>query len=157
MQSKINSLPACSLRWSILTRFTEYVTGMPDGDIALSDGATRESHATFAFPFQGDGGRPGVAVFRFHGAVRFTGHHGMLDVMIAQPIVEIADDTLSLLISDGEGGSLTFAQGNAAHIVNGNAIELRLTVEGSDLFFGRYPAGYPLDPLPHGMPFANLP
>ncbi|RRD51897.1 hypothetical protein EII12_06780 [Buchananella hordeovulneris] len=75
------------LRWGVKESFRNYIkNGAARGKWELSDGATGE----FVFPLA-DGqsltqGRFDGAAFR--GQVRFTGHHGLLDLRVGAPTVE---------------------------------------------------------------------
>ncbi|WP_170245455.1 HtaA domain-containing protein [Microbacterium saccharophilum] len=77
-----------SLRWAISSSFAEYVTGpIAGGAITVSGGSTR-SGGQFQFG-QAAGStydaKTGLGTVSYAGAVRFTGHHGVLDVTIANP------------------------------------------------------------------------
>lgn len=73
---------AAVLRWGMLERFVTYVRRMPDGRTDVNDGAELFDGA-FCFPLLD----AGASFASFGGAVRFAGHHGMLDLIVraAQP------------------------------------------------------------------------
>ena len=80
------------MRWAVKESFIEYVRALEDGSIDAFDGAEWEDGA-FVFPGEasGDGG------VSFTGGVRFRGFAGMLDVRLAEPMIE----------GDGAGMRLT--------------------------------------------------
>src|SRR5690606_12216306 len=77
-----------SLRWAISSSFVSYVTGpIAQGDITVSGGATR-SGSQFQFgQAAGSTYNPatGLGTVGYNGSVRFTGHHGVLDVTVSNP------------------------------------------------------------------------
>lgn len=125
-----------ALQWAISARFSDYVLAVADGVITCTGGATRAERGTFRFP-----GVPPC----FMGSVRFFAHGGMLDVTIADPWIEVVADAIELSIADpDDDGRLVLARGSVPPI--GDRGILRLTPDGSDLFFARYPEGFEIDP-----------
>ena len=88
-----------SAEWGLRQSFRSYIkTGPAHGSWELLDGATGE----FNFPV--DDGQsitadtPGTITFK--GGVHFTGHHGQLDITIANPVVKFTGpDTADLLLN----------------------------------------------------------
>ncbi|KYJ97182.1 HtaA domain-containing protein [Microbacterium sp. CH1] len=106
------TVPGGSLRWAISSSFTNYITGpIAQGAIAVSGGATR-SGGQFQFgqtvggDFDAASGR-GSVVYR--GAVRFTGHHGLLDVTVADPMIRITSASSATLFVTSGGAQVPFA------------------------------------------------
>ncbi|WP_336501377.1 HtaA domain-containing protein [Microbacterium paraoxydans] len=106
------TVPGGSLRWAISSSFTNYITGpIAQGAIAVSGGATR-SGGQFQFgqtvggDFDATSGR-GSVVYR--GAVRFTGHHGVLDVTVADPMIRITSASSATLSVTSGGAQVPFA------------------------------------------------
>lgn len=131
-----------ALIWGVKASLLAYVHGMPDGRVEAADGASA-SGAGFTFPGAGE-------PLAFRGSVAFTGHGGMMRVVLAEPrLVETADGW-DLTVRDDEvpGGRLRFATVEALDddAAGGRrATGTRLTADGADLFFGPYAEGTPLD------------
>lgn len=124
------------LAWSVKDSFVGYVRGMTDGRIVL-EGATDLGEA-FGFPATD-------TPDRFSGRVTFSGHHGMMRVVIAEPWIEPAADAWMLSIADPDdpGQRLPFAR--IARFDGATASGTTLTADGADLFFGPYREGTELD------------
>lgn len=139
---------ATALQWSVHEGFVDYVTGLPDGRIAVSDPATRDRTNSIRFPIAlpGDGSR--VA---FAGSVEFVGHGGMLSVLMAEPVVARRADRIVMSIVDDDVVdtrtdvvSLNGLQAAGSDLVFN---EVALTAEGAELFFGQYAQGTPFAPV----------
>ncbi|WP_205814124.1 HtaA domain-containing protein, partial [Microbacterium sp. K24] len=122
------NVPGGSLRWAISSSFVSYITGpIAQGSIAVSDGATR-SGGQFQFG-QTVGGdfdvTTGLGSVAYGGSVRFTGHHGVLDVTLANPVIRITSaNTATLYVSSG-GAQVAFATldlGSAARTTANGAV-----------------------------------
>lgn len=89
-------------RWGVRQSFLSYVEGpIAHGAIEVTAPATRDG-GVFAFPqtskdWEADA-EPGSAAFG--GAIRFTGHDGVLDLTLANPTVEILDPAHATLSVD---------------------------------------------------------
>lgn len=106
------TVPGGSLRWAISSSFTDYITGpIAQGAITVSGGATR-SGGQFQFG-QTAGGDYDVTTGRgsvvYRGAVRFTGHHGVLDVTVADPMIRITSTSSATLFVTSGGTQVPFA------------------------------------------------
>src|SRR5690606_34709003 len=117
-----------SLRWAISSSFVSYVTGpIAQGDITVSGGATR-SGGQFQFgQAAGSTYNPstGVGTVGYNGSVRFTGHHGVLDVTVSNPRVEIISASSAMLYVTSGGSRVPFASVNlaaAAKTTTGGAV-----------------------------------
>ncbi|MCK3768789.1 HtaA domain-containing protein [Microbacterium aerolatum] len=100
-----------SLRWAISSSFVNYITTTAQGEIFVSGGATR-SGGQFQFgQAAGTTYNPatGVGSVSYNGSVRFTGHHGVLDVTVAQPRIEITSPSAATLYVTSGGSRVAFA------------------------------------------------
>ncbi|WP_194421373.1 HtaA domain-containing protein [Microbacterium abyssi] len=105
-----------SLRWAISSTFVNYITTTAQGEIFVSGGATR-SGSQFQFgQAAGTTYNPatGLGHVGYNGSVRFTGHHGVLDVTVSNPRVEIASATSATLYVTSGGARVPFATLNLA-------------------------------------------
>jgi len=132
------------LRWGIKRSFLRYIARMPDGACSVTDGADPVDESAFRFESAGD--------LRFRGDVRFSGHHGLLFVRIADPEL-LVDGTRGTLTVAGDPRDpdgpervplVTFELTDAGDgTTNGTVV--RLTPHGAELFNSVYPAGEPFD------------
>ena len=153
-----------SAEWGLRQSFRNYIkTGPAKGSWELLDGATGE----FNFPVN-DGqsltaDTPGTITFK--GGVHFTGHHGQLDITIANPVVKFTGpNTADLLLnvkSKAMGaadvtdyGQIEFAKlSNIAIQHDGEkkltvkAPKVVLTAKGAQGFANFYKEGTELDPF----------
>ncbi|TXS51644.1 HtaA domain-containing protein [Streptomyces sp. t39] len=156
-----------SLVWGVKESFRKYLAGpIAQGRITVSEGA-RQAEGNGLFTFAGGKGTYDTATHAsntgFAGAVRFEGHHGVLDFTLSdikvgtgrtagtitadvkgnnngtpsqKDDVVIADlDLTGIRPGQGDGGAMVFAN-----------IPATLTADGSAAFAGFYPAGTALDP-----------
>ncbi|MFC7876306.1 HtaA domain-containing protein [Isoptericola sp. NPDC057391] len=128
--------------WGVKASLVQYTQAMPDGRVETADGVEATA-AGFRFP-------PADEPLAFRGSVTFTGHGGMMRVVLADPrLVETADGWDLTVRDDGvPGGRLRFATLEAlAPDADGGrrATRTRLTADGADLFFGPYVEGTQLD------------
>lgn len=154
------------LSWGFKESFRAYIDGsIANGEWTVADGATYD---TPSFGFPAGSGRvdprdPNGSV-AFTGAVRFTGHGGVLDTTIANPVLVLrADGTGVLLLDvsgptmDGDQVSVTEAEfldvdlaGQDLTPVDGvitiEEAPTTLTADG-EVAFPNYPAGEAFDPV----------
>jgi hypothetical protein len=147
------------LVWAVKESLISYVERLDDGAVEVISPATR-SEAGFWFPTAeasadpvGDGA---PTVLQFLGAVRLTGHWGMLDVELRDPRIELdcghgtlfvrdrgsRDPEARLSLADLTVGGTTAENGSA--VVEATAT---LTGHGRLLLGGQYAVGEPLSPL----------
>ena len=94
-----------TLTWGFKESFRAYIDGsVANGEWTVADGATYE---TPSFGFVLDAGRldprvPAGSV-SFDGSVRFTGHGGVLDTMIANPVLLVRPEGAGILLLDVSG------------------------------------------------------
>lgn len=150
-----------SLTWGVKQSFRDYVTG-PVAHGAIT--ATGVGTAGGAFVFgQASGGtfNGTTGTSNYAGSVRFTGHDGMLDLRLANPIVRIDSATSgSLLVSVNGGAAVRFASlalaAGSRSVLSGGAVRYTsvpasLTAQGAAAFGFQgeqfYPVGTALDPV----------
>ncbi|MFD6816789.1 HtaA domain-containing protein [Microbacterium sp. NPDC060132] len=150
------SVPGGSLRWAISTSFANYVAGpIAQGAIQVSGGATR-SGGQFQFG-QTVGGdydaSTGLGSVVYRGAVRFTGHHGVLDVTVSDPVVRVTSTGAATVYVTSGGAQVPFATldlTRAARITANGAVTYSgapatLTAAGRDRVLSGYSTT--LDPV----------
>ncbi|WP_169747772.1 HtaA domain-containing protein, partial [Demequina subtropica] len=144
-----------TLVWGVDADFRSYVTGpIAQGSITVT-GATAKNGL---FTFTQSGGnadadaRTGTA--RYAGSVTFTGHHGALDLTIADPRVRFTA-TGAVLTAAVDGTRVDFAtldlsaatRTTADGATRWTAAPATLTSAGAKAFDGIYEAGRTLDPV----------
>lgn len=149
-----SSVKDSTLSWGVATGFRGYLVDLPDSSTECAGGCT-PSGDEFLFPQSsiiGSGNE-----FRFSGVVRFTGHHGMLDVQISDPMVQLIRDRWFLTVEE-PGSRRPASRSPLAHLpdltvvrdrdrVMGLCIRPELTFEGTYLFGNVYRTGHHMDPL----------
>ena len=154
-----------TLTWGFKESFRSYISGtIANGEWTVADGATYE---TPEFGFHGGAGDFGEV--SFEGAIRFTGHGGILDTTVANPTIEWGggSGTLYLDVSgttqDGDPvdeqrvpfADLTVGEPVAADgRVSYEDVTATLTDEGAEAF-GTYESGEELDPLTIQLTFES--
>jgi hypothetical protein len=158
--------PTPGLYWGIKASFFAYIRGMPDGSASVGAGARPVSGGAIAFARHESGDPASSQALRFRGEVHFTGHFGLLSLVIADPIVELADDRaiLSVRTVTAESGShtplVTFlpdVDDSLSRVRIISAGDVRLLEQGTDLFNNSYPPGEPFDPILVVEPRASTP
>lgn len=151
-------LPPLGLTWGIKRSFIAYITGLPDGTVSATDGATVVESSLFCFaPEESDyDAALGTGVLRFRGDVRLAGHHGMLFVRLLDPWIAFTGGRGVLSISTGGTGgqdrtAVGFLHAAAPREVAGSLlwedVEVVISPEGAELFDGQYAARQSMDPL----------
>ena len=151
-----------TLTWGFKESFRAYI----DSDIAngewTTDGAV--SYDTPAFTWTGGTGTytpiTGDAVISFTGSVRFTGHEGVLDTTIADPVVRLGGGTGVLLLDvsgptmDGtpvDVQDVPFVDLPTAEVVGGGAVRTveadTVLTEDGNAAFPNYEVGAAFDPV----------
>jgi hypothetical protein len=148
-----------TLTWGFKESFRSYISGtIANGEWEVTDGAT---YATPNFGFSGGTGTYGDVAFG--GAIRFTGHGGILDTTVANPRITWGGDS-GVLYLDVSGttqegdpvneagvpfADLTF-NGGVGVTPDGDLrlkdVSATLTDEGATAF-GTYESGEALDPM----------
>lgn len=132
------------LIWGVKESLLKYLTGMARGVIEVFDEAELTDQG-IRFPSADDAPHPLV----FRGAVRMTGHGGLLCVTLGDPVIHREDDgrwLLSACRADGQRIPVAdieqFTQDQTGVVQAGVTT---LTEEGVAIFDGQYPAGTRLD------------
>ena len=149
-----------ALEWGIKQSLVDYVLGMHDGSVTVTDPAS-EIGAGYRFPPESAQQASEDGTLRFAGTVTLSGHGGLLKIVVADPwLVPVtsavagsagtgsAEDRWSLTIVDPyePGSRLVFASIDGLGFETGAAHGTRLTADGADLFFsGPYTEGTELD------------
>ncbi|WP_158256106.1 HtaA domain-containing protein [Corynebacterium sp. 13CS0277] len=157
------AVTATALRWGIKSSFLTYISG------SIAKGAWALSNTTYdqgQFTFSGSRGSVNTAAksgtIGYAGGVRFSGHGGKLDLMIANPeiVFQGSRGTLQATVvsSDMSGtrtdfgrvalADLTFSSLDVSDTqVTGTTSAVTLTAAGAQAFAGFYEAGTALAPL----------
>ncbi|MET0854838.1 MAG: HtaA domain-containing protein, partial [Microterricola sp.] len=145
------------LAWGVYGAFRDYVTGpIASGSITPVDGA---SAAGSAFLFAQAGGtvdlQTGTGTAEYSGGVRFTGHHGALDLTLSAPKLRLDSASRATLSVAVNGARVDFATVNLA--AAGTSTDkgktlvvdapVTLSAAGAIAFQDFYPAGTIFDPL----------
>ncbi len=144
-----------SLTWAVRDSLLRYVAVTARGSYVLGDGTTVTDDGAFTFPL-----RNAVQVgnewrLSFGGSVRFTAHHGLLDIRIAEPEIVTGPQggVLSVRTSD-DGASTTAVAATGAEELGRDGADIvwtanvvHLLESGVELFGGVYPARTDLAPL----------
>jgi hypothetical protein len=155
-----------SLSWGFKESFRAYIDGsIANGEWTVADGATYD---TPSFEFPAEGGRvdprdPNGSI-AFTGSVRFTGHGGILDTTVANPVLVVHSDGTGILLLDVsgptmEGDEVTVTEAEFLDVdlagqnltpVDGvitiDAAPTTLTADGA-VAFPNYEAGSEFDPV----------
>jgi hypothetical protein len=134
------------MAWAVRSSFITYVSGS-GGTIELADGAAMTDAGEFYFPPKAESLSDRDSILGFRGSVRFRAHFGMLDVLIADPIVRRGPDrtaTLSVHTGKGMTSVAVIAQGETireAGVTMWLNSPTSLTATGAELFGGSYVPG----------------
>lgn len=151
-----------SLVWGVKASFRSYISGpVAKGAISVSGGAGTQN-GLFRFGQASTDWKQGAAhsTTAYRGAVRFTGHSGILDLTFSEPTVRIDSPTRGTLLVRVNGGAHvelgTIALGSAARSAVDGGVSytnapVTLTAAGANVFsYGSsrfYPAGTAMDPV----------
>jgi hypothetical protein len=163
--------PGCAvesgaLSWGFKESFRAYIDGsIANGEWTVADGATYD---TPLFGFPASAGRvdprdPNGSV-SFAGSVRFTGHGGILDTTVANPVLVVRPDGTGILLLDVSGPTM---EGDEVTVTEAEFLDVDLTgqnltpvdgvitidaapttlTEDGSVAFPNYEAGSEFDPL----------
>lgn len=150
---------SAQLNWGVKSSFVSYVEGgIAQGKISPSSGASRTGSGFSWGPGTGSLDSNGQGELSFPGAVRFTGHDGIMDTTISSLKVKITGSNSGDLIAnvasqDMEGnplpgGTVTFAKLKFSSLSKtGGTASVTLTAAGAESFAGFYSAGQAMDDL----------
>lgn len=162
-------IDTASLAWGVKESFRAYIgSSIANGAWETSNGAVYET-PTFRWPTAAGSVDPqtGAAEVAFTGGITFTGHGGLLHLVLADPIVRIDDTGAATLLLDVLGtdtsGEVAVDQqdvafatftvdpapswAGAATTEWAQLAPVVLTEEGAAAFGGFYSAGDELDPI----------
>lgn len=112
----VTPIASGSLNWGIKESFRSYITSSIAHGTITTSGA-RASGGSYVFG-QAAGGSfteaSGVGTSNYSGAVRFTGHAGVLDVTVANPVVRVDSATSGTLFVTVNGSQIAMANLNLA-------------------------------------------
>jgi hypothetical protein len=170
-----------TLTWGVKQSFRTYVAGpIAQGAIAVT-GATTNPDGTYAFPVQTGTYDPTSKELTVEstGAVRFTGHHGSLDLTISNLAlrhdgaggldgegvlvadVVSKDQSSGVLVTYDDLELATVDTGSADSVVPGlftiSSRTTTLTTAGAAAFAGFYSAGATMDPISGTVELADGP
>ncbi len=155
-----------TLSWGFKESFRAYIDGsIANGEWTVADGATYD---TPSFGFPAESGRvdprdPNGSI-AFTGSVRFTGHDGILDTTVANPVLVVRPDGTGMLLLDVSGPTM---DGDDVTVTEADFVDVDLTgqnltpvdgvitidaapttlTEDGAVAFPNYEAGSPFDPL----------
>lgn len=151
---------ASGLIWGIKGSFLSYLMRMPDLKSSVTKAAVT-SGGGFFFPLSSQheyDPSTGQGTLKFEGDVRFSGHHGMLFVMFANPWVTFEDDRATLCFADpashpaldqrlpmADLSMRGWSEHLGARAWPGTPAVLR--EDALEFFNGVYPAGEPMEPV----------
>jgi hypothetical protein len=157
---------SAELTWGFKESFRAYIDGsIANGEWTVADGATYDT-PSFGFPAVAgriDPRDPNGSI-AFTGSVRFTGHGGILDTTVANPVLVVNPDATAVLLLDVSGPTMEGDQvtvlaaefvdvdldGQNLTPVDGiitiDAAPTRLTEAGA-VAFPNYEAGAEFDPI----------
>ena len=155
------TIKSANLGWGVRDSFRNYVRGgIANGSWELNG----TSYSSDAFNWSNGTGtfKGGKGSISFSGSVRFTGHHGILDTIIANPRLEINGNSGTLYATmtsnDPSGKATNYGEvallkvdlsglQSSADAVSVNGAATTLTAEGAKAFAGFYEAGKDMAPL----------
>lgn len=160
-----------TLSWGFKESFRAYIDGdIANGEWTTADGATYE---TPSFGWSGGTGSydpaTGTGSVGFTGSVRFTGHDGLLDTTIADPVIRF-DGGSGVLLLDVSGPTMDgtptdlvdveFVALPSVEVMGDDAVRTvdaatELTADGSTAF-PNYAAGEAFDPVSLSMTVGKL-
>lgn len=143
-----------SLTWAVRDSLLRYVTVIAGGSYRVEDGATVAEDGQFTFPLRNAVQTGGQWRLSFAGCVRFTAHHGFLDVRIADPEYVTGPGSGVLSARTDDDGTITLVAATGAEEPEQDGVDLvwmsndvHLLETAVELFGGVYPAGTDLAPL----------
>lgn len=164
----VEPIASGAVAWGVKASFRSYITGgIAQGAIAVGGGASTNADGSFRFPVATGAFDPaaGATALSTGGDVRFTGHHGELDMWISDVRVEITSDGAYLYADVSTlplGGSTAVDYVNvplavldvsavdpeiAGGTTTWTAVPASLTAAGAPAFAGFYSVGTALDPV----------
>ncbi|PJJ61966.1 HtaA domain-containing protein [Compostimonas suwonensis] len=164
-----------TLTWGFKESFRSYISGsIANGEWTVTDGASYET-PDFSWA-NGTGGidpATDAGNVAFTGAITFTGHGGVLNTTVANPRIELVDESIGYIVLDVTGTTqegapvsatgvrfveLDLASGEPGGEGEGatslSNVPATLTAEGAAAF-GTYPEGEAFDPVSYTIETAD--
>ncbi|MFC9841245.1 HtaA domain-containing protein [Rhodococcus sp. NPDC127530] len=149
------------LVWRLKSSFLSYLARTPGAQTLVNGGAGTTSTGDFYFELADSSAfnrSTGLGTLKFRGQVRFSAHHGMLFVLIADPWVTFGADSTIMSIVEAEGYPdthrriplVTLCKVDAVVIgdtVSWTAAPTHLASGAVHVFNDVYPVGEPLGPM----------
>jgi hypothetical protein len=165
------SVSGATLDWGIKSSFRNYISGgIANGSWSLSDvgyanGAYTWSNGTGSYNAVDDKGTA-----RFPGSVSFTGHGGVLNLVISNIGLRISSATSATIVADVHSTDMSGAPSDFSGVsfatvalsggASGSSLTaagapVALTADGAKAFAGFYNAGDALDPVSFTIPLGG--
>ena len=141
--------------WGIKASFLGYVAKQHGAEVSIGGGTATTTTNEFLFPATVDMPAIGPDGMKFEGDVQFTAHGGMLNVVLADPWIQLdQNQTVLSVITGGYSGS-TGTRTVIAELVEREPVDAdgsvtynaTLASTGVQVFDGVYAPGEPLDPV----------
>lgn len=153
--SSVTDLAATGeLRWNVKQSFRDYVSELPDGEELWTGtlGGVVDNNLVFPSIAVTLDGEPGHSpVFKFGGAVRYSGYRGMLRVDLSEPWVEIDTEAATITANIAAPGlperraTIATAVGKPTVLEDGTCVwhaqRTTLSAAGAALLGSVYPPG----------------
>jgi hypothetical protein len=141
-----------SLHWAVKPSFVRYVRTVAAGRCEAVDGATESAAGVFEFPLVEFSEQAEGRVLSFGGGVRFSAHHGFLDVDLRELELTLTPQCADLRIAAAEGSVIIATMDavvpvNDAGLLRWTGLVPRLTEVGVEVFGDVYQVGSEMDPL----------
>lgn len=166
------TVSGATLDWGVKSSFRTYISG------GIANGAWTLSGVTYADGRYGWSGGSGSVnptesrgLVRYPGTVSFSGHGGVLNLVLSNLAVRVTSATSATLIADVHSTDMSGTPADAKGIgfatlalggstTSGSALAVNgapavLTEAGAKAFAGFYPAGTELDPVSFRLPFGS--
>lgn len=143
-----------TLDWSVKDSLIAYMQGLEDGSVVAIEPAVRsQTGFTFAVDEQASNfdADTNTGTLQFLGTAQFSGYGGMMNIIIKNPLIELAGDSGVLLIA--VGGLLSpetlipLAQLTVVPGASPLQATVNLTAEGRTVLGEQYSVGQELSPL----------
>jgi hypothetical protein len=165
------SVSGATLDWGIKSSFRNYISGgIANGSWSLSDVAYGNGAYTWS---NGSGSYNAVddkGIVRFPGSVSFTGHGGVLNLVISNVALRISSASSATIVADVHStdmsgnpsdyagvsfATVAFSGGASGKALTASGAPVVLTADGAKAFAGFYNAGDALDPVSFRVPLGG--
>lgn len=140
------------LRWSVKESLLQYVRAL--GEITYVS-AVVEENDELIWPFLADRHEPdGTRIAQYSGEIRLRAHDGLLNIVIADPEVRLAETQGQLSVRTALDGSERIVIATLDSVESSESAvraQVRVTAAGSMVFGANYPSGTKLSPLTIGV------